>query len=68
MKNIKKLRTQANMSARELADLSEVSQRSIHAYEQGSRDINGASGIVLYQISKVLKCRIEDLLELGKEK
>ena len=68
MKHLQRLRIQSKMTQRELAELTGVSQRSIEGYESGFRDINGAKGIFLWRIAQVLKCQIEDLLELEREK
>lgn len=46
-----------------LSKLSGVSLRSIQMYEQKQKDINKASAITLLQLSKVLGCKMEDLLE-----
>jgi transcriptional regulator with XRE-family HTH domain len=64
MKNIRRLREVKELTARELSELSGVSATSIRKYELAERDINKASGIILYKLSKVLDCTIEDLLEI----
>ena len=64
MKNIRRLREQKELTARELSELSGVSATSIRKYELAERDINKASGIILYKIAKVLDCTIEELLEI----
>lgn len=64
MKNIKRLREAKELTARELSELSGVAATSIRKYELGERDINKASGMILYKLSKVLDCTIEDLLEI----
>ena len=61
--NLSRYRRNANLSQIELARLSGVSLRSIQLYEQRSLEINNASAIKLFKISKVLGCSIEDLLE-----
>ena len=66
MKNIKRLREAKELTARELSELSGVAATSIRKYELGERDINKASGTILYKLSKVLDCTIEDLLEIEK--
>lgn len=63
MSNLKDIRLKSGLSQSELAYLSEVSSRMIQYYEQGVKDINKAQAISLYKISKVLGCKIEDLLE-----
>ena len=61
--NLKHIRTIAGYSQAELAKRSGASLRSIQMYEQRNKDINKASAETLYQISKVLGCTMEDLLE-----
>ena len=65
--NLAKYRKIAGLSQRKLAYYSNVSLRSIQLYEQRRLDINVAPAIKLYQISKVLGCNIENLLEKNKE-
>lgn len=64
MKNIKRLRHEKELTARELAELTGISAGTIRKYELGERDINKASAIIVYKLAKVLDCKIEDLLEL----
>ena len=61
--NLKRIRTSYGSTQAELAKRSGVSLRSIQMYEQRNKDINKASAESLYRISKVLGCKIEDLLE-----
>ena len=60
----KKNRQAAGLSQSQLANLSEVSIRSIQMYEQRQNNINKAQVDILFRISKVLGCKIENLLEL----
>ena len=62
--NLSKYRRIAKLSQSELSKLSNVSLRSIQLYEQRKLDINFASAIKLFKISRVLGCNIEDLLEM----
>lgn len=64
MNNLKRLREAKELTARELSELSGVSASSIRMYEIYIRDINKASGVILYKLSKILECSIEELLEL----
>ena len=57
-----KLRKEAKLSQNELAIISNVSLRTIRAYEQGSIDIAKGSAEILYSLSRALDCKIEDLL------
>lgn len=67
MTNLKRIRAERGLIQSKLADLSGVNLRVIQYYEQGYKDINKAQAITLYKIAQVLKCRIEDLLEIKKE-
>ena len=61
--NLKRYRSAYGCSQSELAKRSGVTLRSIQMYEQRNKDINKASALSLYRISKVLGCSIENLLE-----
>lgn len=61
--NLKRIRTTYGISQSELAKQADVSLRSIQMYEQRNKDINKASAATLYRISRVLGCRMENLLE-----
>lgn len=67
MSRLKTYRERKALSQKELSDISGVSKRIIQDYEQGQRNINGASGERLYRLALVLGCRIEDLLENREE-
>lgn len=62
---LKEKREAAGMSQAELARLTGISVRVIQNYEQGTRPLNGARAITVYQIAKALRCSIEDLLDLS---
>ncbi len=61
--NLARYRKTANLSQRDLARYSQVSLRAIQLYEQRQLDINMAPAIKLFQLSRVLGCHVEDLLE-----
>ncbi len=61
---LKRLRAYAGMSQRLLAERSGVSVRMIEQYEQKKKDINRASSATVYQLSRALNCRMEDLLDI----
>ena len=61
--NLKRIRTAYGCSQSELARLSGVSLRSIQMYEQRRKDINKAQFDTLLRLSRVLGCRVEDLVE-----
>lgn len=61
--NLKRIRTIYGITQAELAKRSGVSLRSIQMYEQRNKNINKANADTMYQISKVLGCTMEDLIE-----
>lgn len=60
-------RKKLKLSQTKLAEMSGVSICSIRAYEQGTKDINKAQGITLYKLSRTLKCKVEDILEIPEK-
>lgn len=67
MIKLQEYRKQKGLSQSQLANSANVTIRAIRHYEQQTRDINGASGIVLYKLAKALDCTMEDLLEFDKQ-
>ena len=61
--NLKRIRTAAGLSQKQLSEISEVSIRNIQMYEQRHNDINKAQADILYRLSKALGCTMEDLFE-----
>ena len=61
--NLKRIRTIYGCTQAKLAQLSNVSLRSIQMYEQRNKDINKASADTVYRLSKALGCTMEDLIE-----
>ena len=59
---LRRLRTYAKLSQRQLAEAADVPVRKIQLFEQGERDINKTQGMTLLKLSRVLKCRPEELL------
>lgn len=62
--NLKRIRTQAGLSQRELADSAGISVRQIQLFEQRQRNINHTQAISLWKLSRILGCKSEDLLEI----
>lgn len=60
---LKTIRKNRGISQSELAKLSGVNLRSIQMYEQRVNNIDKAQAQILYKLSRVLGCNIEDLLE-----
>lgn len=61
--NLKRIRTAAGLSQKQLAEKAEVLIRNIQMYEQRHNDINKAGADILFRLSKTLGCNIEDLFE-----
>lgn len=60
---LKMIRENRGLSQRELAERSGVNIRTIRAYEQWDNEIDKAQAQILYKLSRVLGCNVEDLLE-----
>ncbi len=61
--NLKRFRKSANISQRELSEMSGVPLRTIQQYEQRQKSINKAQAEYLVMLSKALCCKVDDLLE-----
>jgi transcriptional regulator with XRE-family HTH domain len=64
--SLKEIRIEQNISQSKLSKMSGVSIRNIQAYEQGQININKASAVSVYSLSKALGCKYEDILDLEK--
>lgn len=53
-----------NISQRKLAINARVNIRTLQEYEVGTKSINKASALTVYNLSKALNCNVKDLLEL----
>ncbi len=60
---LRRLRSYAKLSQRQLAERADVPVRQIQLFEQGERDINKTQGMTLVKLSRVLKCQPEKLLQ-----
>lgn len=60
---LKTIRENRGLSQNELAEQSGVNLRNIRAYEQRDNEIDKAQAQILYKLSRVLGCNVEDLLE-----
>lgn len=60
---LKIIRESRGLSQNELAERSGINVRNIRAYEQGGNEIDKAQAKILYKLSRVLGCEVEDLLE-----
>lgn len=63
MTNLKRIRKESGLTQSKLAEASGVNVRMIQHYEQGSKDINVAGALTVYNIARALNCTVEDLLE-----
>ena len=61
--NLKRIRESRNLSQSELARQAGVNLRNIQMYEQRGNNIDKAQAQILYKLSRILGCDIEDLLE-----
>ena len=61
--NLKYQRKLSSLSQKQLSVKAGVNIRTLQEYEAGTRDINKASGNTLISLSKVLNCKITDLIE-----
>lgn len=59
---LKRQRTLAGLTQKELASLSGVPLRVIRSYEQGQRSLENAGAESIVRLSRALSCQIEDLL------
>ena len=60
---LKKIRTDAGLSRRDLEEKSGVGWEVIKKYEIGARDINIARVDIVMALAQALNCKIEDLLD-----
>lgn len=60
---LKLIRESRGLSQAELAKRADINVRNIRAYEQGDNEIDKAQAKLLYKLSRVLGCDVEDLLE-----
>ena len=61
--NLKRIRESRGLSQTELSEQSGVNLRNIQMYEQRRNNIDKAQAQILYKLSRVLGCDVEDLLE-----
>ena len=61
--NLKKLRCQAGLTQRELAEMTGIPLRTIQQYEQRQKNINKAQVDYLLSLSNALCCNVEVLVE-----
>ena len=65
---LRDLRESYGISRAELERRIGVADRRLLRYENGETPQNNMDLIIAYRISRVLKCKMEDLLELEDEK
>lgn len=59
---LKQKRITLGLSQRQLANLSGISFRTLQDYEQGRKSLLSASSDVVFKLSQVLNCHMEDLI------
>ncbi len=62
MNNLKQYRKKAGLSQAQLADLTQISNRTIQSYEQDIKPLQNARAITLIRMAKALNCSAEDLI------
>lgn len=67
MPNLKAMREAKGLSQSQLANITNISFRTIQSYERCASDINGAKLKTLAKLSIVLGCSISDILELEND-
>lgn len=63
MNNIKRIRTEKELTQNQLSRITGVSIKNIQKYESGEVDVNNVSAITLLKIATALGCEIKDLLD-----
>lgn len=65
MSKLQDRRKAAGLSQSQLtAKVEGLTLRTLQYYEQGALDINKAAALIVWRLSVVLGCRVEDLLEI----
>lgn len=59
---MKSLREKAGLSRKQLAEKTGINIRTIEAYEQGLKDINGAKLKTLLRLCSALGCKLNELI------
>lgn len=66
MNKLKEIRTQQGLSQSLLSKETNVSLKTLQAYEQGDRDIKKAQAETVYKLAKALNCKMEELIDIQK--
>ena len=67
MNKLKEIRTQQGLSQSLLSKKTNVSLKTLQAYEQGDRDIKKAQAETVYKLAKALNCKMEELIDIQKD-
>ena len=65
--NLKRFRLNAGLSQSELAEISDISVRTIQQYEQKQKNINAAKAETVVKLAKALNISVEKLMEIEVE-
>ena len=68
MSELKTYRQRAGLTQYELADRLNISRRTMQDYEQGRKPLDKAAAITILNMSHVLDCTVEDLIDPKGEK
>ena len=60
---LKHYRKKAGLTRQELAYMADISARTLEAYEQGLRPLDGASAGLVLKLARILHCTVEDLID-----
>ena len=66
MTKLQEMRQAAGLSQSQLAEKAGIKIRPIQAYEQGWRNLEGASIEVLLKFCVALNCKLEDIIDSEK--
>lgn len=64
MNNLKKIRKDKKITQKELAELADISLRTVQKYELGELNLEKAQVCIILKICKALSCTVEDLINI----
>lgn len=63
MNNLSYYRKKAGIKQKELAERAGISIRTLQDYEQGRKPLEGARAITVLELSRLVGCTVEDLID-----